>query len=76
MRQLAELRRRLVAAEDPLSNTLAAMKREEAFDAASDRFSAAESALDAGPRGTRPSAPGAVRGPAGAPAGQHRAGRQ
>ncbi len=48
MRQLAEVRRRLVAAEDVLAAALAEMKRaDEAFDAASDRFAVAESALDA-----------------------------
>jgi chromosome segregation ATPase len=48
MRQLADLRRRLGAAEGALTDALAALKRaEEAFDAASDRFDAAERALDA-----------------------------
>ena len=47
MRQLADLRRRLEAAEGALTDALAASKRaEEAFDAASDRFDAAERALD------------------------------
>ena len=47
MRQLADLRRRLEAAEGALTDALAASKRaEEAFDAASDRFDAAEHALD------------------------------
>ena len=46
--QLADLRRRLAAAEDALADALAAMKSAEgAFDAASDRFDAAERALDA-----------------------------
>jgi hypothetical protein len=45
MRQLADLRRRLAAAEDALADALATMKRaEEEFDAANDRFTAAESA--------------------------------
>jgi hypothetical protein len=44
---LAELRRRLAAAEDALADAGAVMKRAEgAFDAASDRFGAAERALD------------------------------
>jgi hypothetical protein len=48
IRQLAELRRRLAAAEDAFADALAAMKQAEgAFDAASDRFGAAERALDA-----------------------------
>lgn len=48
MRQLADLRRRLEAAEGALTDGLAALKRaEEAFDAASDRFDTAERALDA-----------------------------
>ena len=48
IRQLADLRRRLAAAEDALADALAAMKQAEgAFDAASDRFDAAERALDA-----------------------------
>ena len=47
IRQLADLRRRLEAAERALTDALAASKRaEEAFDAASDRFDAAERALD------------------------------
>jgi chromosome segregation ATPase len=47
MRQLADLRRRLEAAEGALTDALVASKRaEEAFDAASDRFDAAERALD------------------------------
>ena len=47
IRQLADLRRRLVAAEDALAEAHAASKRaEEAFDAASDRFGAAERVLD------------------------------
>jgi hypothetical protein len=46
MRQLAELCRRLSTAEDALADALSAMKRAgEAFDAASDRFNAAERAL-------------------------------
>jgi hypothetical protein len=48
MRHLADLRRRLPAAEDALADALATMKRaEEAYDAADDRFTAAENALDA-----------------------------
>jgi len=48
VRQLADLRRRLAAAEDAVTDALAAMKQAEgAFDAASDRFDAAERALDA-----------------------------
>ena len=47
IRHLADLRRRLEAAERALTDALAASKRaEEAFDAASDRFDAAERALD------------------------------
>jgi uncharacterized protein (DUF3084 family) len=47
IRHLADLRRRLAAAEDALADALAAMKRAEAaFDAAGDRFGAAERALD------------------------------
>jgi len=47
IRQLADLRRRLAAAEDALAEAHAASKRaEEAFDAASDRFGAAERVLD------------------------------
>ena len=47
IRQLADLRRRLEAAEGTLTDALTASKRaEEAFDAASDRFDAAERALD------------------------------
>ena len=47
IRQLADLRRRLEAAERALTDALASSKRaEEAFDAASDRFDAAERALD------------------------------
>ena len=46
MRQLADLRRRLEAAEGALTDGLAAMKHAEAaFDAADDRFTAAEHAL-------------------------------
>src|SRR5690242_14510182 len=61
MRQLADLRRRLVVAEDALADALAAMKRaEEAFGAANDRFAAAESALE-GARGPGPGAAGVVR---------------
>jgi hypothetical protein len=45
IRQLAELRRRQAAAEDALTDALAAMKSAEgAFDAAEDRFGAAERA--------------------------------
>jgi hypothetical protein len=48
VRQLADLRRRLAAAEDAVTDALAAMKQAEgAFDAASDRFGAAERALEA-----------------------------
>ncbi len=48
IRQLADLRGRLAAAEDALSEAQAATKRAEAaFDAASDRFTCAEAALDA-----------------------------
>jgi chromosome segregation ATPase len=48
IRQLADLRSRLAAAEDALADALAATKSAEgAFDAASDRFDAAERALDA-----------------------------
>lgn len=47
MRQLADLRRRPEAAEGALADALAAMKHAEAeFDAADDRFTAAEHALD------------------------------
>ena len=47
IRQLADLRRRLEAAEGTLTDALAASKRaEEAFDAASDQFDTAEHALD------------------------------
>jgi hypothetical protein len=47
MRQLTDLRRRLEAAEGALTDALAAMKHAEAdFDAADDRFTAAERALD------------------------------
>jgi uncharacterized protein (DUF3084 family) len=47
IRQLADLRRRLAAAEDTLTDALAAMKQAEGvFDAASDRFDAAELVLD------------------------------
>jgi hypothetical protein len=47
MRQLADLRRRMGAAEGALTDALATLKRaEEGFDAASDRFNAAERALD------------------------------
>lgn len=57
MPHLAGLRRGLGAAEDALADALAAMKRaEEAFDAASDRFDAAERALD-DPREDRAQAP-------------------
>jgi chromosome segregation ATPase len=48
IRQLAGLRRRQAAAEQALTDALAAMKQAEgAFDAARDRFGAAERALDA-----------------------------
>lgn len=48
IRQLAELRRRHAAAQDALTDALAAMKQADgAYDAASDRFDAAERALDA-----------------------------
>src|SRR6516165_4262389 len=48
IRQLAELRRRLAAAEDALTEAHAAAKRaEEAYDAANDSFASAEAALDA-----------------------------
>jgi hypothetical protein len=48
IRQLDNLRRRLAAAEDALTDDLAAMKRAEtAFDAANDHFAGAERALDA-----------------------------
>jgi chromosome segregation ATPase len=47
IRLLADLRRRLAAAEDALTDALAAMKQAEGvFDTASDRFDAAERALD------------------------------
>jgi hypothetical protein len=53
VRQLADLRRRLAAAEDAVTDALAAMKQAEGvFDAASDRFDAAERAIDAA-RGQR-----------------------
>jgi hypothetical protein len=54
IRQLAELRRRLAAAEDALIDALAAMKQAEgASDAAEDRFAAAERALEAAARTAR-----------------------
>ena len=47
IRQLADMRRRLAAAEDALADALAAMTRaEEGRDAASDRFDAAERVVD------------------------------
>lgn len=47
IRQLADLRRRLTAAEDALTDALAEMKQAEgAFDAAGDRFTEAERVLD------------------------------
>ena len=48
IRQLANLRRRLEAAEGALADALAASKRaEEAFDAASDLFDAARASASA-----------------------------
>ncbi len=48
IRQLDDLRRRLAAAEDALAEARATTKRAEIeFDAASDRFTEAENALDA-----------------------------
>jgi uncharacterized protein (DUF3084 family) len=47
VRQLADLRRRLAAAEDAVTDALAVKQAEGAFDAAGDRFDAAERSLDA-----------------------------
>ena len=48
IRRLAELRRRLTAAEDALAGAQAQAKQAEtAYDTAADRFTAAEAALDA-----------------------------
>jgi uncharacterized protein (DUF3084 family) len=48
MRQLADLRRRLAAAESALEEAHAARKHaEETYDAAADRFGEAEATLDA-----------------------------
>jgi hypothetical protein len=66
IRQLAELRRGLTAAEDALTEAHAAMKRVEiAFDAASAAFTEAEQP-SMPPASSAPRPGGTVRGPAGA----------
>ena len=64
IRQLAELRRRLTAAEDALTGAHAATKQAEAaYDAANDRFAAAEGASMRPARsGPRPGGTGIGRG--------------
>ena len=61
MRQLAELRRRLAAAETALEEAHAARKHaEEAYDAAADRFGAAEAAWTRSGRTVLRRAPGGM----------------
>jgi predicted nucleic acid-binding Zn-ribbon protein len=76
IRQLDDLRRRLAAAEDALAEARATTKRAEIeFDAASDRFTEAENALDAARAERAPGASSTVRGPAGSRAGGYHGAR-